>query len=79
MCYERIKNGGIPACVEACPAEARTFGTREELIEEAKRRINENPETYYPHIFGLKESGGTSVLYLADRPMQKLGIKVNLP
>jgi len=56
MCYERIQKGGVPACVEACPAEARTFGTREELIEEAKRRINENPETYYPHIFGLKEA-----------------------
>ncbi|MEN3037960.1 MAG: 4Fe-4S dicluster domain-containing protein [Candidatus Kryptonium sp.] len=79
MCYERIKAGDVPACVEACPAEARTFGKRDELIEEARRRINENPETYYPHIFGIKEVGGTSVIYLSDRPMQKFGFKANFP
>jgi formate dehydrogenase iron-sulfur subunit len=79
MCYERIINGGLPACVEACPVSARTFGTRDELIEEAKRRISQDPETYYPHIYGLKEAGGTSILYIADRPIEKLGFKIHLP
>ncbi len=79
MCYDRIRQGLVPACVEVCPAEARVFGLREELIEEAKRRISENPKVYYPHTFGVKEVGGTSVLYLADRPMQKFGFNPKLP
>ena len=53
MCYDnRIQQGQIPACVENCPAEALMFGTRRELIKEARRRIVENPDVYYDHIYG---------------------------
>lgn len=38
MCYDRIEAGLVPACVEACPAKALYFGTREEVLEEAYRR-----------------------------------------
>src|SRR5512141_1671603 len=30
MCSERVQAGGKPACVEACPLDASTFGNREE-------------------------------------------------
>lgn len=65
MCIERLERGEIPACAEACPAEATVFGTREELLAEAHRRIAESPDEYYPHVYGEYELGGTSVLFLA--------------
>jgi formate dehydrogenase iron-sulfur subunit len=73
FCYDRIKEGGIPACVEACPHEATIFGSREEMIEEAKRRLRDNPDKYVQHIYGENEVGGTSVLYLSSIPLGFLG------
>jgi formate dehydrogenase iron-sulfur subunit len=46
MCYDRIMKGEKPTCTEACPGEAIVFGTRRELITEARKRIAENPGTY---------------------------------
>jgi formate dehydrogenase iron-sulfur subunit len=66
MCYERVSNGGIPACVEACPTEATIFGDREELLSEARHRIAAEPNKYLPTIWGEKEVGGTSVMYISD-------------
>src|SRR5581483_1772420 len=55
LCYERTTNGQKPACVEACPAGALTFGTRRELLQIARKRIEENPGTYTNHIYGEHE------------------------
>lgn len=79
MCYDRIKNGEQTACAEACPSEATIFGDRDELIEIAKQRLSENPDTYYQHIYGLEEAGGTDVLVLSPVPFDKLGFATNLP
>ena len=32
MCYDRVKNGELPACAEACPTGATLFGDRDEMI-----------------------------------------------
>lgn len=61
--------GGMPACVTACPTKATIFGPREVLIEEAKRRIAEKPDLYIDHVYGENEFGGTSVIYLSDVPL----------
>ncbi len=66
MCYERITAGGLPACVEACPEGALEFGDRDALIAAAHGRIAAHPDRYVPEVFGEREFGGTSVLYLAD-------------
>lgn len=79
MCHERILAGGKPACVESCPAEARIFGPMDDLIKEATRRIQEAPGAYENHIYGVREAGGTSVLFLANKPFDQLGLKTNLP
>ncbi len=44
---ERIDQGQNPGCVEVCPTGANIFGTREELLAEAKRRLALKPGENY--------------------------------
>ena len=62
-----------PACVKACPADCLRFGDRDEMLREAHDRISKRPDKYVDHIYGEKEAGGTSVLYLSSVPFEKLG------
>jgi formate dehydrogenase iron-sulfur subunit len=78
MCYDRIKEGKIPACAENCPAEAITFGTRRELLFEARRRIHEQPDVYADYIYGEDEAGGASETYIAQVPPGEIGFRTNL-
>jgi formate dehydrogenase iron-sulfur subunit len=73
-CYGRIKEGLKPACAKACPS-AISYGSRIDMIEEAKRRLAAKPDHYVNKIYGLDEAGGTSVLYLTERPFDELGFK----
>jgi formate dehydrogenase iron-sulfur subunit len=78
MCFSRISEGKIPACVENCPAEALIFGKRRDLIKEARKRINDNPDQYEDHIYGEHEAGGTGFLYLSAVPFNELGFNTSL-
>jgi formate dehydrogenase iron-sulfur subunit len=78
MCYERLQEGEKPACVEECPEEAMLFGTRRELIEEANKRIYQNPDDYVHQIYGEHEVGGTGYLYISPVPFEKLGFRTDL-
>ena len=60
-------DGGMPACVSACPTGATIFGVRDDLIKEAKARIKSKPKLYEDHIYGEKEFGGTSVMYITSK------------
>jgi formate dehydrogenase iron-sulfur subunit len=62
-----------PACVKACPADALRYGTRDEMLALAHRRVSDRPGRYVDHVYGEKELGGTSVLYLSAVPFEKLG------
>lgn len=73
MCVDRQAEGMVPACTKACPTGAISFGDRQELIQEGKRRIALNPDKYVDHIYGEREVGGTSVLYLAAIPFSVIG------
>jgi Fe-S-cluster-containing dehydrogenase component len=44
---ERIDNGQMTGCAEACPTGATLFGTREALLAEAKRRMALKPGEIY--------------------------------
>ena len=76
MCFDtRVSKGELPACVENCPNEALMFGTRRELITEARRRIYESPDKYVDHIYGEHEAGGTCWLQLSPVPFEEIGLR----
>lgn len=79
MCYDRVKKGGIPACADACPAGAITFGKRKDLIGIAREKIAKQPDKYIDHIYGEHEVGGTSWIYISAVPFEQLGFPTNLP
>lgn len=87
LCHHRLLQGEQTACAEACIFEATTFGDVEELIEIAKQRIEENPDSYYPKIYGLVQegkyqmpvAGGTSVFIIGPEPFEQFGYVGDLP
>jgi Fe-S-cluster-containing dehydrogenase component len=73
--FSRYPVGHGPACCEVCPRSAVIYGTREELLAEANRRIADNPGRYFEdRVYGEHEGGGTQVLYLSHVPFDKLGL-----
>ena len=74
LCNHRLAEGKVPACVEVCPRKAVIFGTRDDLLKEAKRRLADNPGKYVPKVFGETDGGGTQCLYLSHVPFEKLGL-----
>ena len=61
-----------------------SFPTKKELdeyllmLEEAKKRIHDNPGNYLPHIFGETEVGGTSVMLLSPVAFHQFGYRTDL-
>ena len=80
FCYDtRLSKNQAPACVEACPMEALTFGNRKTLLRSARKRIREHPERYQNYIYGESEAGGTSWLYLSPVPFAEAGFDMEVP
>jgi len=77
-CADRVPGNEPTRCAEACPTGATLFGERDELIAEAKKRLAEKPDEYYPRIYGIEEAGGTSVLVLSAVPFDQIGYPVNI-
>ena len=62
FCYHRIVNGKLPACVEACPTQARVFGEiktkasplvrfkRMNKISVLKPALNTEPKVFYANL-----------------------------
>lgn len=78
MCADRQQKGLATACATVCPTGATQFGDRDELISEARRRIQAEPDRYFNHIYGIEEIGGTSVLIISDASPEKLGLPTKL-
>ncbi len=79
FCFDRIsREGGVPACVGICPVETMTFGRRTDLIDLAHKKIMDHPGRYVNHVYGEREVGGTSWLYLSAVPFDKIGFRTDL-
>ncbi len=78
LCYERLEDGGIPACVESCPVDALQFGSRREMVRIAQNRTANYPDLYNDHIYGQNEVGGTGWLYLSSVPFDQIGFREDL-
>ncbi len=64
FCADRQAVGQEPACSASCPTGCLEYGDRAQLIKEAHRRIGAHPGRYYPQVYGERQGGGTSKLYL---------------
>jgi formate dehydrogenase iron-sulfur subunit len=73
LCRDRLQEGRDPACVEACPHDALSFGSRERVLEEAHTRIDGAPGRYLPRVWGEQAWGGTSVMYVSDVNLDDVG------
>jgi Fe-S-cluster-containing dehydrogenase component len=72
--FSRYPRDHGPACCEVCPRDAVIYGKRTELLAEAKRRLDANPDAYVPKVYGETDLGGTQVLYLSHVEFEKLGL-----
>jgi formate dehydrogenase iron-sulfur subunit len=77
MCSDRLARGRQPACVEACPQKVLKFGDRDQLLSEAHAAIRQDPERYRNRVWGEREFGGTSVMYIGDVDLSVLGWPVH--
>ena len=74
LCAHRVTVGKLPGCCEACPTGAVIYGKRADLLAEAHRRIDAEPDKYVQHVYGETEAGGTQVLYLSHIDFEKVGL-----
>ncbi len=71
-CFDRIAEGKVPACIEACPFDVQTIGPRSEIVAEAHRLAEKMPG----FIYGEHENGGTNTLYVSPVPFDRLNAAV---
>ncbi|NNF98280.1 MAG: 4Fe-4S dicluster domain-containing protein [Desulfobacteraceae bacterium] len=67
-CHDRIAEGELPACIDACPEDVQTIGPRDEIIAEA-HRIAADIDGY---IYGEHENGGTNTIYVSPVPFEEI-------
>lgn len=46
MCFDRITNDMVPACVKSCPTGTMAFGERDQILDMAKKRVEELKKTF---------------------------------
>jgi formate dehydrogenase iron-sulfur subunit len=74
LCYDRQKDGLVPACAKACPTQSIQFGPLTELRQRAKQRVEElhRQGVASAHLYGDAPSETYSDLHsfylLVDRP-----------
>lgn len=67
-CYDRVAQGDLPACIEACPEEVQTIGPRNEIVAQAHALAREMDG----YIYGETENGGTNTIYVSPVPFDRL-------
>jgi formate dehydrogenase iron-sulfur subunit len=74
LCFDRQRDGLVPACAKACPTASIQFGPIDELRERARKRVEDLhsrgvPEAYlYGDVASATYSQLNSFYLLVDRP-----------
>jgi formate dehydrogenase iron-sulfur subunit len=74
LCYDRQRDGLVPACAKACPTESIQFGPIDELRERARKRVEDlhrrgiEDAYLYGDVPGASYSELNSFYLLVDRP-----------
>ena len=73
FCYDRLKDGLVPACAQACPTASIQFGPIEELRTRAAKRVEQlhglGADEAYLYGADAKVLGGLNAFYLLmDKP-----------
>ena len=75
FCHDRVTNGEQPACAAACTTGAIKFGDRNDLITEARERLNElQKSNSQASAYGIDELKGLHVMYVLDDSPGKYGL-----
>lgn len=73
LCSDRVAVGLEPACVKACPTQALSFGSKEDMVFLAEHRLDDLRERGFARaaVYDPKGVGGTHVVFVlphGDRP-----------
>jgi formate dehydrogenase iron-sulfur subunit len=72
MCFDRVINGKLPACVLTCPTGAMHFGELEDMKKMAEERLAEAKQIYPNAVLG--DPSSVRVIYLfQDQPSKYYG------
>ncbi len=67
-CYDRLAEGELPACIEACPEEVQTIGPRSRILAQARAIADE----IGGYLYGAEENGGTNTIYVSPVPFEEI-------
>lgn len=67
MCFDRISNNQVPACVKSCPTGALTFGERDKILEQTKKRVEELKKSF-PKALALNADDVRVIFIVKDDP-----------
>jgi formate dehydrogenase iron-sulfur subunit len=76
FCIDRVTNGQIPACADACPTGAIQYGKRSELLTTAKAQVQtlKDSGNAKANLYGENELGGLRILYVLDDTPSAYGL-----
>ncbi len=78
LCYDRLQDGLEPACAKACPTDSIQFGTYDELVATAERRVVTLHERGIEgaYLYGARDdlAGGLGAFFLLTEPPERYGL-----
>lgn len=71
-CFDRVAQGELPACIEACPKQVQQIGPRDEILAQAHQLAKETKG----YLYGETENGGTNTIYVSPVPFEVLNTAI---
>ena len=69
MCFDRIKEGMMPACVKACPTGTMNFGDRNAILDMANKRLAD-VKSHYKDAMLANPDDVRAIFLLVDDPQK---------